>query len=312
VNVWWIWGLALGLGFVQLVDRPSAQVFLSEMVEPDLVPQAVAMNSVIQSTGRLAGPAVAGLVYAAFGPAWCFGINAASYGIVVIALLAMRTADLLPRVRAATGNARRQIADGLRYVRGHKDLRDILVANAVIGCLAFNFLVLFTSLVKFTFHQDAKVVGTAAAIDAAGSVIGGIVMGAVLRPGRRAMIVACFLFGGALAVNALAPSVVVFLVWAPCFGFVLATYQVTVQSTIQTTAEPAMLGRVVSLTQWGTMGTTPIGSILVGVVIDVWSPRAALGLASASALVCGLLLAITSVKPGDTTAEAPAPAAATH
>jgi MFS family permease len=67
-------------------------------------------------------------------------------------------------------------------------------------------------------------------------------------------------------------------------------YSVSMQALIQQSAPREMAGRVMNLYILGTMGTTPLGGLLVGFIVDSLSPRYAVGLGAASAIVAGLAL----------------------
>ncbi len=89
-DLWEIYVLAAGLGFVNLFDNPARQTFVSEMVGLDLLPNAVSLNSVLMNSARVIGPAIGGVLILLFGVAACFYINAASYAAVIVALAMMR------------------------------------------------------------------------------------------------------------------------------------------------------------------------------------------------------------------------------
>ncbi len=61
VRLWMVWALALAYGFINVVDNPSRQSFVVEMVGPDDLANAVGLNSVIVNVSRIVGPALAGV-----------------------------------------------------------------------------------------------------------------------------------------------------------------------------------------------------------------------------------------------------------
>jgi len=97
VQPWHILVLALILGVANAFDAPARMAFVLEMVEREDLTNAIALNSAMFNSALVVGPAVAGITYAAFGPAWCFTINGFSFIAVIAALLAMR---LRPQVVA--------------------------------------------------------------------------------------------------------------------------------------------------------------------------------------------------------------------
>jgi MFS family permease len=96
VRIWQVYALALGLGLATVVDNPTRQAFVTEMVGQTDMPNAIALNSAIFNLARIAGPAAAGLVIGAVGTPAAFFLNAASYGAVLTSLRLMRPGELLP------------------------------------------------------------------------------------------------------------------------------------------------------------------------------------------------------------------------
>ena len=120
ITVWQVFVLAFLLGLVNAADMPARQSFVVEMVGPEDVTNAVALNSAVFNGARVVGPAVAGILIALAGTASCFILNGLSYGAVVVGLLAMRDRELrpadrlaMPRSVAAVGE---NLGEGLRYV----------------------------------------------------------------------------------------------------------------------------------------------------------------------------------------------------
>src|SRR5207244_10585659 len=127
------------LGTVNLVDMPTRQSFVMEMVGRDEIANAVSLNSVLVNTGRVVGPAVAGLLIAAFGTGVCFLVNAGSFAAVIGGLLLMDPNRLQRASRVARGKG--QLRAGLRYVWETPSLRTPLLLMLVVGTLDYNFSV---------------------------------------------------------------------------------------------------------------------------------------------------------------------------
>ena len=289
VSIHWVWGLALAMGCVQAFDQPTSQAFLYEMVGPADLSKAIGLHSITHSAARMVGPALGGAAYAAFGSTACFAINATSYLFVVAALLMVRPEQLWPRQQKG-GGRQDQVREGLRYAWQTPELRTPLLANVLIGCLAFNFMVLIAAMTRFVFHADAEALGMAHALNAVGAVAGSLILARIVRPSSSHVAATCFAMAVTILVNALAPSLTLFLLWAPIFGFSVGAYQTTLQASVQSATEPSMMGRVSSLLTLGTVGTTPIGGLLIGVVIDAWSPRVAMAIGAVACLLAGGML----------------------
>ncbi|HVI17459.1 MAG TPA: MFS transporter, partial [Gaiellales bacterium] len=122
IELWHVFLLAGGLGSVSAVDAPVRQSFISEMVGPELLANAVSLNSTIFNGARLVGPSVAGLLIGASSgdTAPAFFVNAASFAFTIAALAGMRVSDL--RRSPPVARAKGQLREGLRYTAAHRDL----------------------------------------------------------------------------------------------------------------------------------------------------------------------------------------------
>jgi MFS family permease len=288
VSLPWILLLALGLGAVQAFDRPAAQAFLVELVPPSSLNSAVALASTTQSIGRLGGPALAALLYVWQGPGTVFAVNGLSYLAVLAALLLLRPRELLPRVPQPPHPG--QFKAALNMAWHSPVLRPALLANAFVGLFAFNFPTFFSTIATLTFGQP-ELFGWAESINAVAALAAGLFMSrSVSSPSGRLVSLTCLGLGSALLWVAVSPTPLVFLASMPWFGFVVVAYSVSMQALVQHHSPRDMAGRLMSLYALGTLGTTPLGGLLVGVMIDQISPRAAVGVGGASAVLAGVFL----------------------
>ncbi len=295
INVAWILCLSFALGVVQVGDRAGAQVFLSELVPREQLPSAVGLSSVAQSVGRLGGPALAASLYAWRGAALCFYVNAVSYAAVIVSLLLLRRRDLLPRERVTRQKG--QLRDGLHFAWRSPLLRNVLLANALIGTLTFNFPAFYSSLVRLTFHADPGWFGVAESLNAITAVGGGFLLARRLRrPRLRLYAVGCALLGVSLLWSAGSPTLVLFLVGMPFFGMVVVIYQTVAQSLVQQHTPLDKQGRIMSLFTLGTMGTTPVGGLITGWLTDAVSPRASLALGGLAPVLCAGWILLRTVR----------------
>src|SRR2546423_12383013 len=200
-------GLLVGAGSVQLchvyllcalpgcfsaLDMPVRQSFVSEMVGPEQVPNAVALNSMTFNTARIVGPAIAGLLIAAVGTGWVFLINAATFVAVVVGLLMIDPARLFRRPRAAA--QRGALRAGLRYVRCRPELLGVLALVFLVSTLGINFYLTVALLARNVFGLGPESYGLLTALLALGSLIGALL--AARRVGRPRLRV---VYGSALA-----------------------------------------------------------------------------------------------------------------
>lgn len=284
VTIWWIYALTLLLGLVLAVERPAMQAILFQLVGPELLPGGVAANSTINSVSRLIGPAMAGALIATAGVATCFFINAASYLVVVGALIALRSSDLVSR--PLIGRAKGKVREGLTYVRTHPDVARPLLVMTVVGTVAYNFQTTFPSMVHFGFHRGAGSVGTAMSVSAIGSIIGGIYIAGVKPHPRRTLAIALVGFAVTCLALSVTPGFWPFVAVSILLGFASASFQSVNTVVLQQSTDPSMQGRVMALHQMAWFGSTPVGAVFMGWVIQISSPRVPFALGGLSALLC--------------------------
>ena len=283
VEPWMVFGLVLARGSVLAIDNPARQAFVMELVGPDRIVNAVALNSVVVHTSRIAGPAAAGAVIALLGVGPCFAINALSFVAMIVALRRMDRSQLqtAPTAERARGDVRL----ALRHVRGTSALWIPLGAMVLVGTLSFNFQVLMPLLADKTWHGTAGTYALMTMAMGVGSVGGALMTGLLGRVSPRLIVGAATAFGVFELLAAVAPSLPLQILALVPLGAVSVTFAAGVNSSMQLAAAPAMRGRVMSLYSVVFLGSTPIGAPLVGWLAEVASPRAGLALGGAAALL---------------------------
>jgi MFS family permease len=286
VQLWMVYALILVRGTVNAVDNPARQSFVSEMVGPDLVVNAVSLNSVIVQTARIVGPALAGVTIALAGVSVCFGVNALSFAAMFLALRRMDPGALFRDARAE--RARGQVRAAVREVLRRPELRIPLGMMVVVGTLSFNFQVLLPLLARFTWHGTASTYALLTSAMAVGSVIGALASGARGRTGPQLLTGAAALFGIAQLLAAVAPSLAWQVAALVPLGMASVTFAAGVNSALQLAAGPALRGRVMALYSVVFLGSTPIGAPLIGWLAGAAGPRAGLMLGGTAALLTAI------------------------
>jgi MFS family permease len=306
IRLWIIYLLAIALGFVNVFDNPARQSFISEMVSAEDLPNAVTLNSVAMNMARVFGAALGGVIAAAIGLALCFACNALSFAAVLVSLAAMRTSELFPAKRVT--RQKRQVRQGLRYVRSTPELLIPLVMIAVIGTLAWEFQVTLPLMATKVFHGGAASYGVMASVMGGGAVVGGLISAARSRPRARALCLAAVGWGIAILAAAVAPSMALELAALVFVGYGSITFNSLAKTTLQLAAKPEMRGRVMALWALAWLGSTPIGGPIVGWVGQAIGARWALVIGGVAALACGVL-ALPALTRIDRRAAAPPPPA---
>jgi MFS family permease len=290
VQVWMVWLLALLYGFINVADNPARQAFVMEMAGADDLPNAVALNSIIMNASRIVGPALFGLFYATLGLSSAFLVNAVSFAAVIAALYAMRPAELhrRPPLQAAKG----QIRDGLRYVWAAWQLRVPIVMMAVIGTLAYNFSVLLPLYAHEVFHRSATAYSGLTVAMGIGALAGGLFLAARQRPSHRQLVIVSLAFGATILAVAAAPTLEIGMLLLVLMGGASIMFIATANSILQLNSSGAMRGRVMALWAIVFLGSTPIGSPLVGYIAEHFGTRIAFGVGGVATVLVSLWAAV--------------------
>jgi MFS family permease len=282
VTPWMVFLAVFAMGAVNAIDNPTRQSFVIEMVGPDKVVNAVSLNSVIVQMARIVGPALAGILIAAFGVVPCFALNALTFVAMIVALWGMDVDRL--HTEPVAERAPGAIRAGLRYVLRTPELAVPLALMALVGTLGFNFQVILPLLAKFSFGGGATTYAAMVSAMAAGSIVGALVNGSHGRTGPRLIAAGALAFGLAGLLAAVAPALAVELPVLALLGAAAVTFAATINSTLQLAVSPEMRGRVMALYSVVFLGSTPIGGPLSGWLAEAYDPRVALVLAGISGL----------------------------
>ena len=287
--------MAFLVGSIAAFDGPARQAFVSEMVDVDDLPNAVALNTASFNLGRVFGPATAGLLIAAVGSGWVFVLNALGYVAVFYALTRIRPDDLSPPARQSVTDAG-GIRDGIRYVRSRRDLVLVLAIAFFVGTFGLNFQLTIASMVTGTFGLGAAAFGAASTVLAVGSLAGSLAAARRGAPRIRLVVLAALAFGAAGVTAAVMPSYVTFLVALPLVGVGALTLINAAQSYLQLNSDPALRGRVMGIYTLLFMGGTPLGSPLVGWVAETFGARWSIALGGIVSAVAALVVAAVTVR----------------
>jgi len=286
-ELWHVYVLAFALGTVSAFDGPARMTFVAAMVPQDSLANAVGLNSASFNAARLVGPGLAGLLIAAVGSGWAFVVNGVSFAATIGAMTLMRTAELrpLPRADRSTGGLR-QMREGLGFIRRRTDIVVIMTVAGVVSALGLNFQLTSALMATTEFGKGAGEYGVLGSILAIGSLTGALLAARRKRPRVRLVIGAAFAFGLTSGLMSLMPTYWSYAAASILVGLCSLTMLTAANTTLQMSVDPAMRGRVLSIYQMVLLGSTPLGSPLVGWIGEHWGARWSIGVgAIASTLV---------------------------
>lgn len=277
--------LAAILGTASALDNPTRQAFVKEMVGPDDVPNAVALNSIIMNTARLVGPALGGLTIAAVGVGGCFTLNAVSFLAVIGGLLLMRPERFYEVPNPPRGKILSQIGEGLRYVVQTPAVAVVMLLMAVIGTFGYNFTVMLPLIAQYVLHAGPAGFGALTSAMAIGSLIAAMGIAYSGRVTERTILAGAAGFSVLLLCLALTHFWLVTVAVLVALGFFSILFTTTANSRLQIITPPQLRGRVMSLYTMLFLGSTPIGSVVLGTLAQHQGVRVAVG---EVAVICGL------------------------
>lgn len=277
------------LGSVNAIENPVRQAFISDLVEPALLPNALGLSSASFNTARIVGPALAGVGIWLLGLGPVFLLAALFYLVATLFVLRIRRSQLFGvgpdgvagygraegadrRVRPAKDETR--IRDGLVYVRRRDDLWLVLSLLLVIGLAGFNFQLTLAVLAKNVFGTEAQQFGLLTTALAVGALGGALASGARRsRPSTYLVVAAALAFGFLEMIAGLAPTFWTTAALLVPTGFFMVFYAQATNQAVQLGVAPEFRGRVMALFTLVFLGTTPIGGPLIGLVSEHLGPR---------------------------------------
>ncbi len=260
-----LFALALGIGLANACESPTRQALLGAIVEDRaLLPSAIGFNSVVFNTGRLIGPAIAGLLLLRVSEAWCFILNAASFIAVIIALTAMRLPDT-PSARGRAG-APIPIRQTLQRLAELPVARYLLPNATAVALFALPITHLMPSIVVAFFGGDQGTVGLCISTSGAGA----LTCAAFLSMQRghslhlRLVQIAPVVGGVALIAFSQSRSLWLSLPLIAIIGAASLATSASTNTLLQQSVDDAWRGRVIGLYFMFFVGFAPLGHLLTG------------------------------------------------
>ena len=288
VQLWHVFVLAGVLGISTAIDAPVRQAFTSELVGHDDLPNAVSLNSANFNGGRLIGPAVSGLLIAAFGTGPSFLINGASYFFVILALLRINAKSLFHQNQEKSlGNIR----EGIAYAKARPDIYVVMIMVFALATFGLNFQIFNALMATQEFGLGPASFGLMGTFIAIGSLTGAIGSARLERfRTTRFVILGGMLFSISIMVLSVLPNYITYIVWLPICGVTALVTLVSANSIVQTSTDQVIRGRVMGLYLLIFMGGTPFGSPLIGLATDYIGIRPTIALCGGISLGASLFV----------------------
>jgi len=276
IKPWHIVIFAVLNGCVNAMDMPARQAMVMELVGKNDLLNAVALTSSAFNAARIVGPAVAGVIIAASGAAFCFFINGVSYAAVIVALIMVRSTKF--RTASESKPVLAEIVEGLRYARGNARIRGILLMTSIMSIFAMQYASQMPALAKGVLGVGPKGLGMLVSAAGIGALAAGVTVAAVghLLKQRTMMVSGSLVAPAGIILLSATRSYPLSVACLVVIGFGMMLFMMVSSSTVQIASPDAMRGRLLSLRTLLFSGVAPIGALQVGVMAQYLGVQPAL------------------------------------
>ena len=270
VHVWHILCLSFISGLAQAFGGPAYQALIPTLVEKDDMPNAIALNSIQFNVAVMVGPALAGQTLARLGETWCFGLNSLSFLAPIISLSIIRTRFLPVKT---TQSMLASLKQGIRFARQQNSMEALIVLAFFMTCLSMPMRTYIPVFVKDIFHRGPETYGNLLALMGLGSICGSLIIASAGNMRRKGWVAlgALAVLGAAIAGFSLSKSLPLSETLLIVVGASMMAVFATVNSLVQLITTNEMRGRVMSVYNFAFRGGMPMGNLLTGWLVPVFS-----------------------------------------
>ena len=251
-------------GVISAFEIPARQSLIVELVNRDDLVEAIALNSGGFNLARIIGPSIAAVTIAKLGLAWCFGINALSYLVVLGSLARIHLPKWAPVQRLVSPFE--QLKQGFRYIRSERAVSGVMGVIAIYSIFAFQFLTMMPVIARNILHTGAGGYGLLLSFVGVGALTGALslaALGARVRRGKLFQVTA-YSFAGITMLFSLTRTVPVAATVLVFLGLAMLINGALANGILQSVVPNELRGRVMATYVFVYVGFTPIGSFIAG------------------------------------------------
>jgi len=270
VEIWEILTLAFVVGTAQSFGGPAYSALVPSLVEKEDVPNAIALNSIQFNLARVIGPVLGGLAFTGLGASWCFSLNGISFIAVIISLLLLHINFKPAKTGESVIDSMKQ---GFGFIRNQGAMQALIVLAFCMTGLAIPMLTLLPIFAKDVFHGGPGTYTYMLAASGSGSVTGALIvaaLGNISSKGRFALVMLMVL-GTGIAGFAESKNIVLSCLFLFFSGAALMGAFAMISSLVQLITANEMRGRVMSVYNVAFRGGMPIGSLITGWLVPIFS-----------------------------------------
>lgn len=287
VEVWHVWVLSFLVGTAQAFGGPSYSALVPSLVPKEHLPNAIALNSIQFNLARVIGPTLGGIALATLGAAWCFYLNGASFVAVIITLYMIRVGYVPARSREPILTS---MKEGIRFIQAQPGMKGLNVLAFLVTFFGFQTIAFLPVVAREVFQAGPQTFTLMLSFSGAGAVIGALIVAALGKTkhmGRKAlmglMVLGILTVGFAQSSTLVISCAMIFLA-----GMALMGVFSMISSLVQLITPDDMRGRVMSVFNLALRGGGPVGALVAGWLIPIYTVPVVLAAAGLGMFLLGL------------------------
>jgi predicted MFS family arabinose efflux permease len=276
VHVWQILCLSFISGLAQAFGGPAYMALIPTLVDRDDMPNAIALNSIQFNVAVMVGPALAGQALARLGETSCFALNSISF-LAPIVSLSLISARFLPV--KTTESMFFSLKQGIRFARQQSSMEALILLAFCMTALGMPMRTYIPVFVKDIFHRGPETYGNLLALMGLGSIFGSLTIATAGNFKRKGLVAlgALISLGAGISAFALSTSVRLSGIILVLVGASMMAVFATVNSLVQLITTNEMRGRVMSVYNVAFRGGMPMGNLVSGWLVPVFTAPVVLG-----------------------------------
>jgi len=271
IDIYGMIALSLCQGCIKAFDVPARQVFIAEIVEQKTeIGEAIALNSLIISLGRLLGPALAGWAILNLGVGLCFLFDGFTYMFVIAALLMIKISPAKNTRSTQVDRPGKKLQQGFAYIVKFPDIGFILLLLGLVSFMAMPYTSLTPIFAKEILQGNAETLGFMLSFAGLGSLIGSLYLLFKIKIFGLEKIIplSTGLAGISLMVFSQSENVIISFISLYLVGFALSLQVASSNTILQILSPDDKRGRIMSLFAIAFVGMTPLGNLMSGFMAD--------------------------------------------
>ncbi len=275
-HVWPILCLSFVSGLAQAFGGPAYSALIPTLVDKEDMPNAIALNSIQFNLAVTVGPALAGITLAKLGEKWCFGLNALSFLAPIVSLSIISTRFVPENTKQSMYNS---LTQGIKFIWHQGSMVGLIVLAFLMTFLAMPMRTYIPVFVKDIFHRGPETYGNLLSLMGVGSICGSLAMAGLgnMRSKGRFALMSLICLGAGIAVFSLSTSLPVSYATLVVVGASMMAVFATMTSLVQLIITNEMRGRVMSVYNFAFRGGMPMGNLLSGWLVPMFTAPIVLG-----------------------------------